>query len=237
MSGGTDDADGGDGAERDALGSWPPMPDRPPEADDPTPASGGPGPIEHSGYQPSVPPVGHGNSNGDGDGDGAPTERSPGFGPPPGYGSPTDHGSATGHSPSAGYGPAGYPAANPPPPSGYGYGTPGYGYGTPGYGYGASGYGAPGYGYPYGYQYPVQPRTDGLAAGALVASIAGILLTCFCVGIAGGIAGIIMGNVARRRIRASNGMLLGDGLAVAAIIVGAINVLLTVIWFIYIAAQ
>jgi hypothetical protein len=67
-----------------------------------------------------------------------------------------------------------------------------------------------------------------------VASIVGLLLTCACIGIAGGIAGIIMGISSKRRIRDSNGMLLGDGIATAAIVVGAISVLLSVGWYAYI---
>src|SRR5690606_12937759 len=114
------------------------------------------------------------------------------YGVPPGYGPP-------------GYGPPGY---GPPGHGPAGYGPPGYGslYGAPGYG--APGAGPSGYGSDFGY--PVQPRTDGLAAGALLASIVGILTTCLCIGVAGSIAGIIMGAMSRRRIRESNGMLLGN---------------------------
>jgi len=73
------------------------------------------------------------------------------------------------------------------------------------------------YGPVYGQRvmWPVFPRNDGLAVASLVCSIAGILF----VGVPA-IPGVIFGFVARSRISGSNGMLTGDGLALAGIITG-----------------
>ena len=94
------------------------------------------------------------------------------------------------------------------PPSG-GYQQPGYGQQYPGGGYPQY---PPQYpGYP---GMPGQPREgSGLAVGALVCSIFGIVL-CFLVGI----AGIIMGHIAQGK--AKRGEADGQGVATAAIIVG-----------------
>ncbi|MGZ4704138.1 MAG: DUF4190 domain-containing protein [Acidimicrobiales bacterium] len=77
----------------------------------------------------------------------------------------------------------------------------------------------------YGYGYattPVAPRTDGLAVGALVSAIVGVVLLIFCVGIFGTIAAIPMGFISRKRIRQSGGALQGEGLALAGAIVGIV---------------
>jgi hypothetical protein len=119
------------------------------------------------------------------------------------------------------------------------YGQPAYGqpaYGQPAYGQPAYGQVPHQYGYGYGYGFPA-PRNDGLAVASMVTSIAGIVLAfCCAVFVAGCIAGIIMGAISRKRIRESNGMLTGDGMALAGIIVGAVGTALYVAFFvIYIA--
>jgi len=78
-------------------------------------------------------------------------------------------------------------------------------------------------GYGYGYATtPVAPRTDGLAIGALVSAIVGVVLMIFCVGLLGTIAAIPMGFVSRKRIRESGGALQGEGLALAGAIIGIV---------------
>ncbi|WP_410569028.1 DUF4190 domain-containing protein [Amycolatopsis sp. cmx-4-61] len=111
------------------------------------------------------------------------------------------------------------------PPSG-GYQQPGYqqpGYGQPGYGqqYPTGGY--PQYpGYP---GMPGPPREgSGLAVGALVCSILGFVL-CFLIGI----AGIIMGHIAHGK--AKRGEAEGQGVALAAIIVGYGGIALNIAFF------
>ena len=74
----------------------------------------------------------------------------------------------------------------------------------------------------YGYGAPPLPHTDGLAIGSLVASIVGAVLVIFCFGLAGTIAGFVMGLISRNRIKASNGALTGEGMALAGMIIGGI---------------
>lgn len=128
-----------------------------------------------------------------------------------------------------GAGPYGPPPGNPygappygQPPQGP-YGQPPYGqppYGQPPYGqppYGANPYGANPYGpMPYGYGYA--PQAEKGATTSLVLGIVGF----FICGILLGPAAIIEGVKARKRIRESNGMLTGDGMALAGIILGGI---------------
>ena len=83
--------------------------------------------------------------------------------------------------------------------------------------------GAPGYGYQ-----PLAP-TNTLAIIALVASIAG----CIVVPILAGIAGVIMGHIARKQIRQTGER--GDGMAVAALWIGYIGTALWILfWVVYI---
>lgn len=132
-------------------------------------------------------------------------QRPPGYGPPPPYGS-------AGNPPPSPYGtPAPYgapPSYGAPTPYGSPYSPTPYGapYAQPGYGYGSAG-----------------PKNDGLAIAAMITSIVGVVLLCACIGIAGTVAGAIMGYIARNRIQDSNGMLTGEGFALAGIVVGAIG--------------
>jgi len=79
-------------------------------------------------------------------------------------------------------------------------------------------YPAPGYGTAYGYGPPATRPTNGLAIASLVCGILG-LVSCLMVT---GIPAIVMGVVARRQIRHSNGTQQGDGMALAGIITGAV---------------
>jgi uncharacterized protein DUF4190 len=89
------------------------------------------------------------------------------------------------------YPPTGGPGSVPPVPSGYGY--PGYGYVAP-------------VSTPSG-------STNGLAIAAFVCSLVGLFFVTF-------IVGIVLGFVARSQIKKSAGQQRGDGLALAAIIIG-----------------
>lgn len=152
----------------------------------------------------------------------------PGYGPPPGYGAPPSYQQPLypqqGYDAPPTYQPGGYP---PPPP---GFGAPGYPgaqYGTPPpYGapppppYGAaSGYPPAGYGAPYG---APATETNPLAIGSLVASAIGVLC-----GI-GSIIGIVLGIVALNQIKQSRQG--GQGLAIAGIAVGAVSLVLSMIF-------
>lgn len=91
----------------------------------------------------------------------------------------------------------------PPPPSPYGQPQPPASPYQP--------YGAPPA--PYGSFQPTQ-QTNGLAIGSLIVSIASVV---FCCGLPG-IAGAIMGHIARKQIREQGQA--GDGMALGGIIVG-----------------
>lgn len=62
---------------------------------------------------------------------------------------------------------------------------------------------------------------------ALISLIAGILGWLGVVGI-GGLAAVICGHVAKNQIRASAGRMSGDGLATAGLILGYLNIALTI---------
>ncbi|OBA61011.1 DUF4190 domain-containing protein [Gordonia sp. 852002-10350_SCH5691597] len=173
---------------------------------------------------------------------------------PPQYGSTPDYGSGSqapqyGQTPDYGQTPGSTPDYG--TPQGFGqssaesaqspYGQPPYGqssYGQPGYGqqaygqpaYGQPGYGQQAYGQPAGYPAAGQ-STNGLAIASLVSSILGI----FCCGVLS-ILGLVLGVVAKRQIRDSNGTQTGDGMATAGIIIGGIALVLWIIYWIFVAA-
>jgi hypothetical protein len=108
------------------------------------------------------------------------------------------------------------------PPSG-GYQQPGYGQQYPSGGYPQY---PPQYpGYPGGMQRP--PEGPGLAIGGLICSIAGIFL-CFLISV----AGIVMGHIAYNK--AKRGEAEGQGLAMAAFIVGYAAIGLNILALIFI---
>jgi hypothetical protein len=110
-------------------------------------------------------------------------------------------------------------------PQGGGYQQPAYG--QPQY---QQGYGQPQYG-------GGAPKADGMAIGALVSSIVGLLL-CFCfVGIIGSIVGVVLGFLSKKRIRESNGQLTGDGMATAGIALGGVGIALLIIYIIWVAVS
>jgi hypothetical protein len=132
-----------------------------------------------------------------------PTDYPP---PPPGYGTPYPDPNAGGQYPNQGYGTASYP----PPPQ---YGT------APG------GYPPPPMGYPgadYGYGPPAPAGTNTMAIASLVASILGV-----CCGI-GSIVGIVLGILAINQIKETRQA--GHGLAVAGIAVGAVTLVISLVW-------
>jgi hypothetical protein len=143
--------------------------------------------------------------------------------------------------------PAAAPSADPAPTVGYpatGYpGYPGYppyqgyadpaqaaasapGYTAPGYPQGA--YGAPAYGYPGYPMVAVQNRTNPMSIVSMVLSLVGAALL-FCYGVGGvfGVAGAILGHIARKQTKARGEQ--GEGMALAGIIVGWIVLALGVI--------
>jgi uncharacterized protein DUF4190 len=145
----------------------------------------------------------------------SPPPEPPGSGPPqPGNG-PQQSGYDPAHpeygTPQPGYG---APPPDPVPPPIQAYQVP-PGYAVPGQPPPVQAYQP----YAYGYGYQQQPPTEGLAIASLVLSCAAVLGICtYGVGGLLGVAGAILGHVARRRI-ARNGTR-GAGQALAGIIVG-----------------
>jgi hypothetical protein len=94
----------------------------------------------------------------------------------------------------------------------------------------------PGYGPPnqdgYGYRYggPVPTQTDSGARNAVIVGVIG-LLVC---GIILGLTAIVLGTQARRRIRESNGRLGGDGLALAGVILGCVDIVTAALTVVFI---
>ncbi|MFI5045389.1 MAG: DUF4190 domain-containing protein, partial [Acidimicrobiales bacterium] len=70
--------------------------------------------------------------------------------------------------------------------------------------------------------------TDGKAIASLVLGIVGYM----CFGPLAHIPGVILGHLARRDIRESNGALGGDGLALAGLILSYVGIVLTVVMFV-----
>ena len=123
-------------------------------------------------------------------------------------------------------------SANPYPGTEPAYGQQGYsqpGYGQP---YGQQSYGQPGYGQlpynPYG-AYQPQP-SNGMAIASFVTSLAGTFVLC---GVSG-IVGIILGVIALRRSKTMQDA--GRGLAIAGIVIGAVQLVLVLAFAIFLIA-
>ena len=71
---------------------------------------------------------------------------------------------------------------------------------------------------------PSAPPNNQLAVGAVIASAIGLLC-----GI-GSIIGIVLGVVAKNQIKASNGTQGGDNLATIGIVLGAVGIVLNILW-------
>jgi hypothetical protein len=115
------------------------------------------------------------------------------------------------------------------PPQGagpYGYGQPEQGQAGYGQPYGQPGYGAPGYGQPpYGQPYPPYGYGAGPRPTNTMAILSLVMAFVFAP------AGLVLGFVARRQIRQTGEE--GDGLALAAIIVGGIFTALFVLALVF----
>lgn len=80
----------------------------------------------------------------------------------------------------------------------------------------------------YSQQYPEQYPATETNIWAIISLIAGILGWLGIFGL-GGIAAVIAGHVAKNQIRASGGRMTGDGMATAGLILGYLNIALTVV--------
>jgi hypothetical protein len=113
------------------------------------------------------------------------------------------------------------PPPPPPPPPGGAY-IPGGGYVPP----------AP-MGYMPGAMAYAGPRTDGLAIASLICGIVGIACFFTCLGVVLGPVAAIMGFISRQRVASSGGTLGGGGLALAGLILGVVDFVVSVIWVFY----
>jgi hypothetical protein len=149
--------------------------------------------------------------------------------PPPGPGQEPE--------PTDGPGQPGPSDATPPPPPPPAYGQQPYGqqpYGQQPYGqqpYGQQPYGQqPGYppaGAPGGFGQPQQ--TSPLA---IVSLVLGILSVPCCTFLVLGIAAVVTGVIARRQIDASQGRLKGNGMAMAGVVLGALAIVISLVYWI-----
>ena len=71
----------------------------------------------------------------------------------------------------------------------------------------------------------VQPKDSTLAIVSMICGIA----SYFIVPVIGAIAAIIMGHIAKKEIKNSNGMIKGNGMATAGLILGYIQIALAVL--------
>jgi uncharacterized membrane protein len=92
----------------------------------------------------------------------------------------------------------------------------------------------PGYN-PYG-AVPAPQKNNGLGIAGFVLSLVGII-PCFWGFQIPGLLGLIFGLIGRSKIKQSNGAQKGAGLALAAIIIGAILVLAAIALWVYIATS
>ena len=147
---------------------------------------------------------------------GYPNFPPPDYTPPMEYPAPGD--AQPGYPPPPYPGPPGYGAGSYPPPQ-YGTPPPGYTPPPPGYGPLPTGYPASEYS-AYG---PPAQKTNSMAIASLVASCIGFL--CWL----GSIAGIVLGIVALNQIKQTREG--GHGLAVAGIAIGAVSLIVGLIFF------
>ena len=77
------------------------------------------------------------------------------------------------------------------------------------------------------------PQTSGLAIASMVLGICSFVL---CLGILGSIPAVIMGHIARGKIAQSGGTIGGGGMAMTGIILGYINIGLSLLYIIFVIA-
>jgi uncharacterized membrane protein len=86
-----------------------------------------------------------------------------------------------------------------------------------------------------GYGAPAPSQTSGKAIASLVTGLVGLITFCCGFFVISSIAGVVLGLLARRDIRASNGTLRGDGMALTGIISGAVGIVAMVVVIVLVA--
>lgn len=79
------------------------------------------------------------------------------------------------------------------------------------------------------------PKTSGKAIGSLVTGLVGLLTICCGFLVVTSIVALVLGFLARKDIRASNGQLKGDGMALAGIITGFVGIAMVIVTIILVA--
>ena len=79
------------------------------------------------------------------------------------------------------------------------------------------------------------PKTAGKAIASMVTGLVGLLTICCGFLVVSSIVALVLGILARKEIRNSNGALKGDGMALAGIITGVIGIVMVVISIILVA--
>jgi len=88
----------------------------------------------------------------------------------------------------------------------------------------------PGYGAAPQPPYGGQPASNsGKAIASMVTGLIGLITLCCGLFVVASITALILGIIARKEIRASNGALKGDGMALTGIITGVIGLLLFIV--------
>ncbi|CAI9419854.1 DUF4190 domain-containing protein [Nocardioides sp. T2.26MG-1] len=93
----------------------------------------------------------------------------------------------------------------------------------------------PQYGVPVPPQGGLPPKTAGKAIASMVTGLVGLLTICCGFFVITSIVGLVLGILARKEIRASNGQLKGEGMALTGIITGVIGILMVVVTIILVA--
>ncbi|HEX2939270.1 MAG TPA: DUF4190 domain-containing protein [Ruminiclostridium sp.] len=87
-----------------------------------------------------------------------------------------------------------------------------------------------------GNQAYTEPKTNGMATASLVVGIISVVTSCCFIGGIGGIVSLILGILAKNKIKSSGGAEKGDGFALAGIILSIVAILFTIYMIISIAA-
>ncbi len=93
----------------------------------------------------------------------------------------------------------------------------------------------PQYGAPVPPQGGVPPKTSGKAIASLVTGLVGLLTICCGFLVVTSIVALVLGFLARKEIRASNGQLKGEGMALTGIITGVVGILMVIVTIILVA--
>ena len=93
----------------------------------------------------------------------------------------------------------------------------------------------PQYGAPVPPQGGTPPKTSGKAIASMVTGLVGLLTICCGFLVVSSIVALVLGILARKEIRNSNGALKGDGMALTGVITGIVGIVMVIITIILVA--